>query len=354
MTPSIQIIGSKGGGGAESFFIRLTQALNSSGDKVTAIMPPDSQVYNALKKSINTQSLKMRGNWDLWSAHKIRQAVKQTNVPIVQTWMGRATRLTHLESIKSCTHIARLGGFYNLKGYRHADAWIGNTKGICDYLIDNGLPRDRVFHIYNFFEIPEVVSEQEKANERQRLNIEEDAIILFALGRLHTNKAFDVLLNALADLGKRINGKPCYLMLAGDGPLKEHLFKQAEQLGHNDQIKWLGWQEETRRYYQMADVFICPSRYEPLGNVVLEAWGNRVPVIAARSQGPLELINNGNSGLLVDIENSRQIADAIRKVLTDNLLSDSLVESGFQSLNDNFSKDKIVSQYQELYSLLHK
>jgi len=81
------------------------------------------------------------------SRWQIGMILREHQPDIVQTYMGRATRLTHLDPGQRPIHVARLGGYYAVKGYRHAHAWVGNTQGICDYLIRNGLPAARIAHI---------------------------------------------------------------------------------------------------------------------------------------------------------------------------------------------------------------
>ena len=83
--------------------------------------------------------------------------------------MGRASRLTHLPPNGTAVHVARLGGYYKIDGYyRHAHAWIGNTQGICDYLIREGLPASRVFLIGNFVPAAISLSAGDRTALRQR------------------------------------------------------------------------------------------------------------------------------------------------------------------------------------------
>ena len=91
------------------------------------------------------------------------------------------------------------------------------------------------------------------------------APLVLGLGRLHQNKAFDVLLEAVSRVPS------VYLWIAGEGPLKTELEKQAENLAVKPRTRFLGWREDTAALLAGADVFVCPSRHEPLGNVVIEA-----------------------------------------------------------------------------------
>ena len=70
----------------------------------------------------------------------------------------------------------------------------------------------------------------------------------------------------------------------------------ANNLKVSDRVRFLGWRLDTPNLLATADALICPSRHEPLGNVILEAWAQERPVIAAASDGPKELIQNGKNG----------------------------------------------------------
>ena len=115
-------------------------------------------------------------------------------------------------------HVARLGGFYKIDGYyRHAHAWVGNTRAITDYLVAQGLPADRVFHIGNFVPDPRRYSDAERSERRLGLRLPDEAWVLFALGRLIEKKGFQDLLAALARLPGEIAGRPWVMLIAGGG-----------------------------------------------------------------------------------------------------------------------------------------
>src|SRR5258706_13129845 len=118
-----------------------------------------------------------------------------------------------------------------------------------------------------------------------------DAPLLVALGRLHTNKAFDVLIEALAGV------HDAHLWIAGTGPEESALKARIASRDLGKRVRFLGWREDTEAVLAAADIFVCPSRHEPLGNVVIEAFAQGLPVIATASQSPKALIEDGLNGL---------------------------------------------------------
>lgn len=349
---TLHIIGSRKSGGAERFFLRLANALAPL--SVTATLTAQgSDLNRALAPGLTRFHAPLAGVWDLWSRWRIRHIVHSFRPDIVQTYMGRATRLTHLPKDGKAVHVARLGGYYNLKGYRHAHAWVGNTRGICDYLVQQGLPANRVFHIGNFVDIPPRLDAGTLAARRQALGIPASARVILGLGRLHPNKGFADLLAAFAHLPSELDGQPLVLLMVGDGPLREELKHQAETLGIGNRTIWAGWCDDPAASYQMADLFVCSSRHEPLGNVVLEAWANQTPLVTTRSEGPLELVDDGIDGLFADKADAIDLARAIQLGLTLSVTSRAeMVATGYRKLQAQYSEAAIVAAYQALYRKL--
>lgn len=354
MYPSLHILGSRQFGGADQFYVRLLGALHEAGQPVVAVNRAGSPVAEALKaSSIEQVHLPLANQWDLWSVWRIRELVARRQPCIVQTYMGRATRLTRLPSKTKAVHIARLGGFYKIDGYyRHAHAWVGNTQGICDYLVKSGLPAERVFHIDNFVPDPAVFSRLELQALRDEHAIPKDAFVLFALGRLVGKKGFDDLLHAFAKLPAESNGRPLILLIAGDGPAAGSLKTLTERLQLGPRVRWLGWQRPDP-FYATADLFICPSRHEPLGNVILEAWNYRLPVVSTATDGAIELIDAERTGLLAPCGDPSGLAAQIRAALA---LSDTersaLGEAGHAFLRSRYSREAVVGAYLDLYQRL--
>jgi len=349
----MQVIGSKEGGGAENFFVRLAQALQEAGETVLAVSPPGSAVATALDRAVAQRPIAMRGQWDLWARWQIDRAMREFRPDIVQTWMGRASRLVHLPPGRRPVHVARLGGYYKLKGYQHAHAWVGNTLGICDYLVREGLPAKRVFHIGNFVEIAEPPPAERRDALRVRYGLPANALVLAAAGRLHVNKGFADLLQAVHLLQAEIGGRPVHLLLAGDGPLLGALQAQARQLKLESRVHWLGWQTDLAPCLSLADVFVCPSRYEPLGNVILEAWAHRVPLVTTASAGAQELVKNGVNGRIVPVAAPAHLTAALFDLLqADRIIRTALVEAGLDTLRTSHSKQAVTAAYVELYERL--
>jgi glycosyltransferase involved in cell wall biosynthesis len=165
--------------------------------------------------------------------------------------------------------------------------------------------------------------------------------LALALGRLHPNKAFDVLIRAVAAI------PGLHLWIAGDGPLRDALQSLAIELGAADRIRFLGWRDDVPALFAAADIFVCPSRHEPLGNVVIESWAQAVPVVAAAAQGPRQLIDNGTTGMLVPIDDPPALADALRHLLFTDGVAETLAAAGRRAFETRFTEAAVVARYQD-------
>jgi glycosyltransferase involved in cell wall biosynthesis len=163
---------------------------------------------------------------------------------------------------------------------------------------------------------------------------------------MHNDKAFDILLRAIAHLPS------VHLWLAGEGPEKTGLLALASKLGVANRVRFLGWRKDAGALLEAADCLVCPSRVEPLGNVILEGWAHRRPVVAAASAGPAGLIDNGRTGLLTPVDDVDALTTAIRRVIDDAALAKSLGENGHAVYNAKFSKQAVLGRYVDFLSMV--
>lgn len=346
---SLHIVGGVGLGGAERFFIRMVNALHRHGAPVAAVTTAGGRIAAGIAPDVPHYHAPQWSTWDFYSRWRINRAIRDFQPDIVQTYMGRATRIVCLPRGQLPIHVARLGGYYGLKGYRHAHAWVGNTQGILDYLTQHGLPTERCAHIGNFVDDARRVPSIELAQMRQSFGIPEGGRILLGLGRFHANKGWGDLLDAFA----RMQETGLTLLMVGGGPLENELKAQADRIGISGRVRWAGWQSDPAPWYQLADVFVCASRHEPLGNVVLEAWANRTLVVSTRSEGPSELMHDGMDGLLTPVADPAALAQTLERALAlDVDARQRMIAAGAAKLAAQFSEAAIVRQYLDFYSQL--
>jgi len=327
-------------GGAEAFFVRLALALDRAGVDQKILARSGRPWVVALRDGGLHPVMLPFGGWtDFKTRRAFGREIKSFAPNVVLTWMNRASHLCpERVSGRSFTHVARLGGYYDLKYYNSCDHLIGNTEDIVRYVRAEHWPTERSHYIPNF-----VSAEPIPALARAQFETPCDAPLVLALGRLHVNKAFDQLLHALAEL------PDTFLWIAGDGPLKSELRSVADRLGIAARVHFLGWREDVGALLAAADILVCPSRIEPLGNVVIEAWAHSTPVIAAAAVGPMSLITPGETGLLVPLEDAPALATSIRTLIDNPELAARLAKSGRTAYAETYTEEAIVRRYLDFF-----
>ena len=327
-------------GGAEEFFVRLVSALsNTKIQQRVVIRKNEARARRLRDGGVEPVEFFFGGPLDFISPWRMKREVKEFQPDIVLTWMNRATLVCPPSD--DFVHVGRLGGYYNLKYYKRCDHLVANTEDLVDYLANNGWDNDKVHYLPNF-----VSASKATPVPRQEFYTPERAPLILALGRLHENKSFDVLLDAISRVPN------VYLWIAGEGNEREKLDELAQNLGVKPRVRFLGWRDDVEALFAAADVFVCPSRHEPLGNVVIEAWAQGIPVLAADSLGPGTLIEHGNTGLLVPIDDPSSLAKTLKGMIEDEHLRHTLALNGKAAFDTRFTEKIVVDKYLSFFEKL--
>jgi L-malate glycosyltransferase len=142
---------------------------------------------------------------------------------------------------------------------------------------------------------------------------------------------------------------PARLLMVGDGPDLQDARRLAASFGLRDSVLFLGEQEQVQQLLSVADVFLLPSREESFGLAGLEAMACRVPVIAARVGGIPEVIEEGVSGFMFDVDDLDGMAAAAVSLLTDPELHARVASAARKRATDRFCDSKIVPVYEAYY-----
>lgn len=330
-------------GGAEGFFERLVIALNRRGiEQRVVIRADDARAARLEESGVSALQLPFSGVFDWTTRRALKREIAAFRPDVAMTWMNRATAKMPAPT-KACPFVftARLGGYYDLKYYRRCDHLVGNTLDLVDYMTRSGWPAERAHYLPNF-----AAGDDAPAVPRAALGVPAGAPLVLGLGRLHENKAFDVLIRAVA----RLDG--VHLVIGGEGPLRGELEKLARDLGVAGRVHMPGWRDDVAALLAAADVFVCSSRHEPLGNVVIEGWAHRAPVVAAASAGPAALIDDGENGLLVAIDDDAAMARAIARVMADDALKEKMVAHGHVAYRENFTEEAVTARYITFFEAL--
>jgi glycosyltransferase involved in cell wall biosynthesis len=174
-----------------------------------------------------------------------------------------------------------------------------------------------------------------------------DRVVIACCGRLAQEKGVDVFLEALACIPPR-ELETVLAIIVGDGPLMESLREQAQRLGIQDRVRFLGHHEDVNSCLCACDIFVMPSRQEPFGLSFAEAMAVGRYVIATRVGGIPEVLSDPNLGKLIDPESPDQLADAIVGAMKDPRLREQIGRKAAEHIAAHFNVEQTVARTLEM------
>lgn len=155
-------------------------------------------------------------------------------------------------------------------------------------------------------------------NPRTELKFEKDEIIIGVTARLEFVKGVEYFIRAAGELIRRKPAQKIKFLVVGDGKLKNKLEKLAQSEGLDNKIIFAGFQNDVCKYMAAMDIYIQPSLNEAMGRTIIQAQYMKLPVIASKVCGIVDIIADGKNGFLVPPKDFKALADAAEVLIKDN------------------------------------
>jgi glycosyltransferase involved in cell wall biosynthesis len=300
-----------GGGGIQQSVIPYTKALQREGHIVQAVVPDDSLLLDEIESVGALVSPVKWGNHRLFripQSIEIRKHLKsfgpdgvigfaQMGYPQARRAWGKRTPI-----LCRCGSVSPV----IIKKFLKSEGVIVTSQEMKRVVLDTG--RAKVFVLPNFLVDP----------PRTHRTPSQKTLRIGGIGRLHTSKGFDVLIDAVNVLVRR--GHKLNLVIAGSGPEERALKSQADALGLP--VEFPGWIDnaEKQKFFDDIDIFVCPSRKEAFGFVFIEAMQAGLPVIGTDTVGAREIFTPGCDAIIVPGDDVDALAGGIDELVGDESL----------------------------------
>ena len=181
-------------------------------------------------------------------------------------------------------------------------------------------------------------------------------IVVAMVGRLVPWKGHEVYLDALAYLASSV---PTLAgLIVGNDPSADQAYRQrlaqrVRAAGLEARVRWLPWQEDLRAIYDACDIFVQASvKPEPFGLVILEAMAAGKPVIATAAGGVVDVVTDGDTGLLVPPGDAGELSSAIHRLIRDQALATTLAQRAARRVKQSFTMERNAAQVMDVYRQL--
>jgi glycosyltransferase involved in cell wall biosynthesis len=228
-------------------------------------------------------------------------------------------------------------------------AIIGVSCSLRQQMIDEiQVSPDKVQVIHNGVTLGSLETQAEQRRRtRKSIGISEDAILIGCVGRLDPVKNLDLLIEACAEALRVI--PKLEIIMAGEGPSREHLAQKAVAVGLGGKVHLLGLRKDVSDLLSATDLYVCTSDREGISLSILEAMAAERAVIATAVGGNLELIEHDETGLLIRKGDRQALAQAILSLSLDAQARRCLGQNARRKVEANFSLNRMLLDYDRLY-----
>lgn len=192
------------------------------------------------------------------------------------------------------------------------------------------------------------LSRQEYDSLYKDIGVDESAIIVTTVARLYPVKGHKYLLEAIPSILTVMSN--VHFLFIGEGPLMKQLEQDVSRAGLSNNVHLLGARSDIPQILTISHLFVLPSLWEGLPNAILEAMAAGLPVVSTDVNGCTEVVEDEETGLLVPPANPGRMTDAILSILQDEAKATSFGIAGRDRARREFSQDKNLSNYVNLYS----
>jgi glycosyltransferase involved in cell wall biosynthesis len=229
-----------------------------------------------------------------------------------------------------------------------ADAFIANSREVREELVAAGCPGGKIAHIPNGVDLSRFHPDPaaRAADGRRRLGLPDGPLVVFA-GRLDPQKGLHTLVAAMRSPALAAAG--AHLLLLGDGPQRADLAQAIERADLADRVLFRGVVEDVAPYLRAGDLFALPTLGEGMPNALLEAMATGLPCVASAVGGCRDVIVDGETGLLVPVEDATAFQAALEALVESAALRERLGAAARQAAVARFGLERMVDRYEACY-----
>lgn len=319
------------------------EVLTERGHSVTTVVHKRErgQVENGPAIAGDLAYLNNHGHFDPIATVRAMGLLHRTHADVVIAHCSRSIALMK-RAARSHVPVACVMHSLNPKRCVEAGAFINITRHIEERLKAEGAAGKPHFLVPNML-----------PGSRQSLPSEkpyQQPVHLGAIGRFVQYKGFDLFVAALGLL--RDKGIPFTATLAGDGAERELLQNQVNQLNLSEQVSMPGWLPSSAALFDRIDLLCVPSRHEPFGLIILEAFNDGIPLVVTAAEGPSEICRDGEDALVCPVDDPPALAAAMERLIKNNAQASRLRRRGFQTLKENYVPEVVGGKLEQALETL--
>jgi len=366
----LQISSARTIGGGERHLADLVNGLIQRGHEVHVALRPNSPLIDVLRQSdskhsakVSITTLPLRNSLDAISARSLSKLVRRHHIQIVHAHMARdyplaayAARGNKAARLIVTRHVlfplSRLHRITLLKAARI----IAVSKAVAAQVRADAIaPSDRVSVVLNGIDTNRFEDVRRRFSRERFLanwGLPNNVLLIGTVGELTSLKGHEEFLRAAAEVRRQFPNS--HFIVAGTDSSNENknrafLQQLIKELELSEHVLLVGWVDDLPQLYCALDVFVSASHTESFGLAIVEAMASGTAVVATETEGPREIIQPGETGLLVPVRNVTALATSIMELLGDEVRRVRLGTAAQQDVALRFSVERMVDETEKIY-----
>ncbi len=333
-----------GWGGVQSFFRDCCIEMADRGHTILAVVRIDGWLYKVM--SDHTDNLRLAtvsnqfGNYDRSTIRQFRQILNQFNPDIVVSHGQRSTLFAN--KVKTTENsrwpqVSLVQASLRQKYYKGVDLLIPHTRSQAQIEFHADLIDPNFSEVIPLFASAEPVDSVEKKSPIRKL---------FSAGRLHADKGYTYLVDAMRHLSA--DRHDLQLTIAGDGPEMKNLLRQRDALNLQDKVEFIGVSDRVGELMRQSDLYVLPSVSETFGVVLLEAMASGLPIVATKTNGPMEIFDD-STAVLVDKSSATALGEGIQTAIHNPQATFQRACNALDIYKERYTADVVVPKFIGLF-----
>lgn len=186
----------------------------------------------------------------------------------------------------------------------------------------------------------------DRIKKRKEFGLNEDNVMILSVGELNTNKNHEVIIRAISNIKR----DDIHYFIAGEGKLKEYLYKLSEELGIKNKVHLLGFRKDINELYKISDIFCFPSKREGLSVSLMESMVSGLPIVCSDIRGNSDLVKKNMNGFLCNYNSVDDFKKAIESLINDSDLCYKFTTNNQKDIS-KFSIENVIKKMEMIYGL---